>query len=363
MARLSVLFLILLSFKSICFGQTHLTGDVDGVDYIINVPAEPTGKVMFLARGYRPDFFPLSAVYEVGTRFYQSMLDDGWTIASTAFRTNAWVVSEGAEDILALQAFIDAEVHPIKQSILYGETMGGGVAVWLAENKPESFAGVLCLGAHLFEAPESPKYSDDSLASVFSANPQIPIVLLANGPEMKSSQVYKNAAKDASTPSISWYVERTGHVNVNSAERLAAMKGLLDWIDGAKIESVENGTLEMSPDSTAALGDSIAAGNIRLLRPLYGNIYTSLVPQDLAHLNISLSDTFELIHRGTSHSVTYAKAYSDVPYGEWVAFIDPEGYVQISRNYANAAETLGAQVGDPFIVRKKGTGSMTEPAP
>lgn len=87
--------------------QTHHTGELYGAGFIVDVPAEPTGDVLFIARGFRPDFFPVSAVYEVGTRFYQTLLDEGWTIASTAFQSNDWVVAEGASDILALQAHID----------------------------------------------------------------------------------------------------------------------------------------------------------------------------------------------------------------------------------------------------------------
>ena len=332
------------------WAQTRITGDVEGVEYIIDIPENQTGKVMFIARGFRPEFFPLSAVYEVGTRFYQTMLEDGWTIASTAFRTNEWVVAKGAEDILALQAFIDREVHPIKQSIIYGETMGGGVAVWLAENKPETFSGVLCLGAHLFVPPTKEDEQLETLSSLLSATPNLPVVLMANGHEIRSSQLYIEAIKDTPFPPVTYYVERTGHVNVNSAERLTAMGMLLDWIDGKTPKSVADGTIQLSPESVAAISTSSAAGNIRLIRPLYGNIYTNFVKDDLEKLGINLSDSFEISHKQQTHNITYAKAYSDVPYGEWVAFIDPEGYVQVSRNYANASETLGANIGEPLLI-------------
>ena len=344
--------LSILSFLTPSNAQNRITGDIDGVEYIIDIPQEETGKVMFIARGFRPDFFPVSAVYEVGTRFYQQMLEDGWTIASTAFRTNDWVVAEGAKDILDLQAFIESEIHPISKSIIYGETMGGGVAVWLAENKPETFDGVLCLGAHLFEAPGTEGADSGELAAVFNVAPQLPIVFLANGEEMRSSQTYiDNVSKSRYRP-ISYYVERSGHVNVNSAERLAAMADLFKLIDGKPVKTIQDGTIQLSPESKAARGESSIGGNVRLLRPLYGNIYTNFVPDDLKAIDIELSDTFAIHHKASTHKVTYAKAYSDVPYGEWVAFVDLEGYVQISRNYANAADTIGAQVGDPLLITK-----------
>lgn len=106
----------------------------------------------------------------------------------------------------------------------------------------------------------------------------------------------------------------------------------------------------MSPDSLAAITGRAAAGNVTLIRPLYGNIYTNFVPSDLERIGINLGDTFTVTHKAQSHPITYAKAYSDVPYEAWVAFIDSEGHVQISRNYANAAETLSAQSGDPLLL-------------
>lgn len=339
----------IVSLPLIASAQTRYTGEINGADYIVDVPVHSTGDVLFIARGFRPDFFPVSAVYEVGTNFYQTLLSEGWTIASTAFKTNDWVVGEGGEDILALQRHIEVEIHPVKRSIIYGETMGGGVAVWLAENKPQSFSGVLCLGAHLFPEPEKEGEPSEVIAPVFNQQPKLPIIFLANDYEMKSSQSYVSEVEDARYLPITWYIDRTGHVNVNSAERLAAFRALTAWIAGTPAQKVEDGTLEMSPESAAAHQGQMAAANIRLLRPLYGNIYTTFVEGDLDALGVEISDAFKVTHKQQTHSITYAKAYSDVPYGEWVAFIDSEGYVQISRNYANAAETIGAEVGDPLL--------------
>lgn len=53
------------------WAQTRHTGELNGAAFIVDVPAEPTGDVLFIARGFRPAFFPVSAVYEVGTNFYQ----------------------------------------------------------------------------------------------------------------------------------------------------------------------------------------------------------------------------------------------------------------------------------------------------
>lgn len=351
--RLTLLLLPLL-LSPITLAQTQLTGEINGAQYIIDVPAEPSGDVLLIARGFRPDFFPLSPVYEQGTDFYQTLLAEGWTIGSTSFRSNRWVVAEGGADILALREFIHSDIHPVKRAIVYGETMGGGVAVWLAENEPSAFSGVFALGADLYSKPSPNGDRNDEIASIFTARPRLPILFLANGKEIASSLSYQSRVADRSPyKPATWQVERAGHVNVNSAERLSAMRALLDWIDGKRIASREDATIKMSPHSSAAITKQSAAGNIRRIRPLYGNLYTSFVAEDMQKLGIRLGGRFKLVHGETEHSVTFANSYSDVPELAWVAFVDPEGYVQISRNYANAAQTLNATQGDAILLIQK----------
>lgn len=353
-ARLRLLAVVALLSSSLNYlhSQTRHTGEIEGALFIVDVPAQPSGDVMFIARGYRPEFFPLSAVYEFDTGFYQTLLSEGWTIASTSFRTNEWVVVDGALDVLALREHIDQRIHPIERSFLYGETMGAGVAIWLAENHSETFAGVFGLGAHLF--PESVPNSDqrDALADVFSGDPGIPVLLAANVGEVGSSLEYREVSSRSKKPAQVWIVGRAGHVNLNSQERLAAMRALVKWAEGEEVESRSDARIEMSPVSTAAHFEGYAAGNIRGIRPLYGNVYTTFVADDLKRLSVELGDSFTVTHKSQSYRVTFAEAYSDVAVGEWVAFMDPEGYLQVSRNYANAAETLEAIASDPLLISR-----------
>ncbi len=340
-------------FQSVTgLAQTRYTGSIEGADFIIDVPTEPSGDVLFIARGFRPAFFPLSPVYEVDTDFYQTLLKEGWMIASTGFRTNDWIIEEGARDILALQAYLAKKFGPIKRSILYGETMGGGIGVWLAENHPGQFAGVFALGAQLFPYNSEGRSSESVLAQPFSAAPRIPIIFVANLEEAESSRTYLAQAKQTAGVAL-WTIRRPGHVNVNSAERLAAMRALVEALNNGPLSSKPDATLELRPHSTAAFHGPAAAGVVRQIRPLYGNIYTNFVEDDLKKLGIEIGTRFSFSKGLQTHAITFAKAYSDVPLQAWVAFIDSEGYVQLSRNYANAAETLNAQPGDPLIIAGK----------
>ncbi|MEO0509248.1 MAG: SAM hydroxide adenosyltransferase [Verrucomicrobiota bacterium] len=350
--KYTLLILLPIFFIAVMHGETRHEGKIDEAFYIVDVPDEPNGNVMFIARGFRPSFFPLSAVYEVDTDFYQTLLAEGWIIASTSFRTNGWVVEKGGLDIIALRDHIAKSIHPIDFSVVYGETMGGGVAIWLGENHPEFFQGILGLGAHLFPEPGNGEMESDTLAPVFNKDPKIPVLFLANAGEIASSSAYASSVNDGDLKPVTWSVDRPGHVNVNSAERLAAFRALIAWTEGEVPDSTAEAKIDRSPESIAASSSKVAAGNIRRIRPLYGNLYSNLVAKDLKKLGISLGDKFTFIHGSESYDIEYAKAYSDVEIGAWVAFIDPEGYVQISRNYANAGETLGATKGDPILIKK-----------
>lgn len=342
--------IFLLAFQSAAVAQSRQTGEIAGANYIIDVPAKPNGDVMFIARGFRPDFFPLSAVYESDSKFYQTLLETGWVIASTSYRTNDWVVEIGGHDIRNLQSYINEQITPIKRSYLYGETMGAGVAVWLAENYPAEFDGVFAMGAHLFPEPSTDANSEPSIASIFTGKPQLPILFIANLEEIDSSIDYTEIVADTTMKPAIWSIDRTGHVNINSEERLRAMEALVSWSEGQTIQKSLDATILSKPTSIAATTSQSAAGKISRIRPLYGNIYTSYVLEDLQNLKIQLGDDFEFTHGNTTERIRFAKAYSDVPMGAWVAFIDSDGYLQISRNYANAAETISAVKGDPLII-------------
>ncbi len=125
---------------------------------------------------------------------------------------------------------------------------------------------------------------------------------------------------------------------------------MIEAMEGGPLRSKPAATLEMQPGSAAAVHGPTGAGTIRQIRPPYGNSYTSYVEADLQKFGIGIGTVFSCSTARKTHAITFAKAYSDVPLKAWVAFIDSEGYVQLSRNYANAAETLNAQIGDLLII-------------
>lgn len=350
-----VLAVLLLAISLPTVAETRYTGKIEGSAFIVDVPAEPSGDVLFLARGYRPDTLPLSAAYEKDTAFFQTLLGSGWTIASPSFQGNRWIMVDGVADLVALRSHIDEQILPVDRAFLYGESMGGGIVTLLAEQSPDGFSGALSIGAYLYEEPKGETPEQPVIASYLNGQPRIPIMFLTNNVENEvagSREYIEHAQAAALTPALKT-VERPGHVNINSAERLAAFNTLVNWSETRITPASGDGTILMDPDSTSAIQDGYAAGQITRTRPLYGNIYTSFVMADLDAIGVKINQQLNVTHESRTVTVTFATTYSDVPLGEWVAFIDPEGYVQLSRNYANATATLKATSGDPLLISSK----------
>lgn len=333
--------------------EQRYTGKIGDSHFIVDVPANASGDVLFLARGYRPDSLPLSAVYEKDTTFFQTLLAEGWTIASPSFRSNRWIMADGAADLIALKKHVDANIMSVKGAYLYAETMGGGIAAWLAEHTINEFDGALSLGAHHYAEAQGSVPENAKVADYLPGNPSFPIVLLSNDGESRSSRLYAEKAKNSAFSPVLWTVSRSGHVNLNSAERLAGLRAAIKWQETGVRPDNRKAMITMQPKSTAATHQGSSAGYITRTRPLYGNLYTSFVASDMQNLGITLGDKFQLTHNQHTLTVTYATAYSDVPLGDWVAFVDPESYIQVSRNYENASQTIGAKKGDALLLHPK----------
>lgn len=108
---------------------------------------------------------------------------------------------------------------------------------------------------------------------------------------------------------------------------------------------------------TMAIAMSAVAANTTALQATvvsvasrYGNINTSLSPDDLDRLGVHPGDTFQVSFSGKRFNVYLGKTYSDVPKGDWVAFFTTNGRLRIARNFDNAARTLGVRQGDTITL-------------
>jgi S-adenosylmethionine hydrolase len=104
--------------------------------------------------------------------------------------------------------------------------------------------------------------------------------------------------------------------------------------------------------SMAIHNGSSASGRVIAINPEWGNIDTEFVYPDLERLGISIGVSFTVQFEEKSFKVMMANIYDDVPKGEWVAFITPEGFLRIARNLDSAVKLLGCKPGDNIIIKK-----------
>ena len=82
----------------------------------------------------------------------------------------------------------------------------------------------------------------------------------------------------------------------------------------------------------------------------YGNIKTNVGADGIATLGIEQGKSFSIGFNGKEFKVYFGATYSDVPRGDWIAFVTETGTLQLARNYENAGVTIGVAEGDIITI-------------
>ena len=317
-------------------------GVIQDARFLAAIPQDWNGKLLLIAHGYVPPNQPLSADFSIEKEIYQRLSEEGWMIASTSYRRNGIIVKDAIKDLEQLHMFLSKKYGKPELSLLQGSSMGGLIATLIAENPKRRFQGVLSMG---------PALTLESVEEPFKLNyrPKIPILFLANQTEYQAPETYANSAKG--TVAL-WLIGRDGHVNVNQEEQYQAIKALEKLTRGESINLRKNATVEINPSSTAEFRKEGAFSRVKWVDPIFGNLYTELVPEDLQRLNVKRGQKFSISYGGKNYPILYGSNYNDVPVGEWVAFLSGAGTFQISCNYCNAAKMLSYRKGDRIFVQK-----------
>lgn len=126
--------------------RTH-RGFIDGAEYLVKVPHDWNGTLVLFSHGYYPEAYPPPPGFIMLSTAEQSadwLLDHGYALAASNFRGVTGVTVEPAlrDQIRLLDWFEDNVGHP-RRTIASGMSMGGLIAVRLAERNPHRFDGVL----------------------------------------------------------------------------------------------------------------------------------------------------------------------------------------------------------------------------
>lgn len=126
--------------------QVQCTGDLDGAAYEIVMPAKWNGTLLIYSHGYRPaqpfppDFAPVSTAAEPapgwsgGTKEVgQALLDQGYAIAGSSYKSNGWAVQDAVADNKALYDFFSSNVAKPNRVYVWGDSLGGLITAQTAQ--------------------------------------------------------------------------------------------------------------------------------------------------------------------------------------------------------------------------------------
>lgn len=338
-----LLILVFLLLPSAGTAQDIKEGTIYGAKFMIAVSPGWNGKCLMIAHGYVPEINSLNANFSPEKEFFQELLREGWLIASSSYRRNGMVVEDGIEDLNNLYDYLENNYGKPKLTLLQGSSMGGFIGTVIAENPGRDYHGVLNMGAAL-------QLNDRLEAIHLNHHPKIPILFLSNQTEFQPPEQYALQAKGA-TVGV-WKISRDGHVNINQEEQARALKALEQMVAGQPIPTWKDGTIVQYPNSTALFKNAGAYFRVAWSDPVYGNLYSTLIPDDLKKIAIRPGKWFNLVYNNQKFPVLYGTSYNSVPAGSWVMFTSGEGTMQISCNYCNAYKTLGFQNGDSLFVER-----------
>lgn len=347
------------------------TGEIDGAKFSLARPAQWNRRVLLLAHGLRSPDRPLVADLFPEHLAYRTLLEEGWIVAKTSYRRNGLIVADAIADLDALRAHIVEKFGAPSRIVVEGESMGGLIATLIAERRPIGapiYHGAIAIGAAL-DAREP----GSSLE--LTHRPQIPLIFLTNQSELAGPQHYVSSEVTDLTAlrAVLFRVARDGHVNVNQAERLVALRALDAWIErGAAalprpapgVEFVD-ATVAPRPQPSQVVMHADGRGfdaRVVEVSAIYGNLFLNAQPADFAAADIPRAAHFLITCHGQTFRVLHGRDFGSVKRGEWVAFPNADGFMWLARNYADAAATAKLAVGDIVTLRRT-TAAAPQPAP
>ncbi len=338
-------------FSAAGLAATEITvhqGDLKGAPYTVATPVGwKGGPVFFHVNGWRSDDAPHLADLDTDDPFYQKLFASGWAVARTAFLKNGVDHDAHTLALRDLKTWIEAELGPATTVLLEGESTAGTLVLRIAERDPDLAHGVIAKGAFI-------RFDDATDDSFLTAAPRIPAFLMSNLSEIEGPVAYVARATSASARPSLRPLLRPGHVNVNWAERWAAVQDMQAWLRSGSYPNFSDGSRPVPPRETGtetregALVNRVTATNV-----FFGNAFLGYHPDEFAAAGIQKNDTFTLETHGKTWPVLFGQSYGDVPLGEWVAFPTADDQILLVRNHKSAIATAGLNPGDTVVVRRK----------
>lgn len=313
-------------------------------------------NLLLIAHGYRPESAPFVADLFPDQTAYAALISEGWIVAKTSYRRNGIIVADAMLDLDNLRAHVADKFGRIRRAILEGDSMGGTIVTHLMERSDDRYAGAVAVGAAL-------DLRESNGSSGVKLEPLRPLLFMSNRSEIAGPRSYvENARLPQDRPDLRpvlFRIDRDGHVNVNQAERLSAIRALNLWLDRGRRSLPKDepwdATHVPEPSPSQADFDQDLRGlraTVTHISAIYGNVWINIQPSDLEQIGLTPGLWFQLSVNDHQSRARYGKDFSSVDRGQWVIFPNADGYFWLSRNWGNAAETADIKLGDQVTIRR-----------
>ena len=131
--------------KPAAHSQQTLTGSVRGASYIIQVPGSWNRVLLLYSHGgggLTPNAAAENAIDPVTSAY---LLEHGYALAGSSFRSSGWFIEDALADDLALLGEFQRLVARPSRKIAWGTSLGAMATLGLAERNPDRIDGALAM--------------------------------------------------------------------------------------------------------------------------------------------------------------------------------------------------------------------------
>ena len=122
-----------------------LTGSLNGASYIIQLPSSWNGILLLYNHGGGALIPNPTAEYSVDPATGEYLLEHGYALAGSSFRSSGWFIEDALADDLALLSEFHRLVGRPSRTITWGVSLGSMVTLGLAEQHPDRIDGALAM--------------------------------------------------------------------------------------------------------------------------------------------------------------------------------------------------------------------------
>lgn len=304
-------------------------------------------RVVLYCHGFIPAEFPVESYLPASKEPYRTFIEEGWAVAASAYRRNGPIIQDAMLDTLKLLDHVEKTYGKPERVLLLGSSMGGAISLLLLEGNPQRFDGALILGRGL-------EFREEDEMLPFHHSPEDPILLLTNQTEEEAPRAYQQAVapENPFRPAL-WVVQTDGHIHFTNGEYREAAYGILDWMHGHRRKPAPEKRFHIPPqipetEVVFSEDETSAQSRVSDTNPTYGNIELQISRKDLSRLGLSQGETFflRLGDQPDILEIPWVTTYNDVAVGEFLAFINEFGLLQVAINYEHLANKLGIAIGD-----------------